>query len=59
MGFERNSFEIVIENIIEVENSILFDDFNKILINKLVVIFVRCGDKGIGVCGCFFWYVNW
>lgn len=59
MGFERNSFETVTENTTEAENSILFDDFNKISTNKLAVILARCGDKGTGACGCPFWHANW
>lgn len=30
MGFERDSFDTVTENITEAENSILFDEFNNI-----------------------------
>lgn len=38
MGFERNNFDTVTENITEAENSILFDEFNYISTNKLAVI---------------------
>lgn len=46
MGFERDSFDTVTENITEAENSILFDEFNNIWTNKLAVILAPCGDKG-------------
>lgn len=44
MGFERNNFDTVAENITEAENSILLDEFNNISTNKLAVIPVHCRD---------------
>ena len=45
MGFERNNFDAVTENITEAENGILFDEFNNISRHKLAATPARCGDK--------------
>lgn len=58
MGFERNSFDTVTENITEAENSVLFDEFNYIPTNKLAVILAQGRDKAGEDMQMPFWLAN-